>query len=117
MKALLELPAPVDTHDSLGNSSDKSEVYIRGLEFLGQNQEMYGSMIIPVMLCKLPTAVKQTRGNRNVDWTLHKLRDLFSRKYPSKRQVLTIPYTVSTRPQVFIPQFEWKKKLRKPHSN
>ena len=36
MKALLDLPAPSYTLDSIRNFSDKSEVYIRGLESLGQ---------------------------------------------------------------------------------
>ncbi|VDI07430.1 Hypothetical predicted protein [Mytilus galloprovincialis] len=50
MKALLDLPAPSYTLDSIRNFSDKSEVYIRGLESLGQCQDTYGSLLIPVML-------------------------------------------------------------------
>ena len=41
MKALLDLPAPHDTLESLRNFSDKSEAYIRGLESLGQCQVMF----------------------------------------------------------------------------
>ncbi|VDI47508.1 Hypothetical predicted protein [Mytilus galloprovincialis] len=59
MKALLDLPAPSYTLDSIRNFSDKSEVYIRGLESLGQCQDTYGSLLIPVMLGKLPISVKK----------------------------------------------------------
>ncbi|VDI24794.1 Hypothetical predicted protein [Mytilus galloprovincialis] len=60
MKALLDLPAPSYTQlDSIRNFSDKSEVYIRGLESLGQCQDTYGSLLIPVMLGKLPISVKK----------------------------------------------------------
>ena len=76
MKALLDLPAPLETLESLRNFSDKSEAYIRGLESLGQCQDMYGSLLIPVILGKLPVAVKSniTRENGNDDWTLDNLR-------------------------------------------
>ncbi|VDI19485.1 Hypothetical predicted protein [Mytilus galloprovincialis] len=62
--------------------SDKSEVYIRGLESLGQCQDTYGSLLIPVMLGKLPITVKSniTRENGNDDWTLGNLRKAIQRE-------------------------------------
>ncbi|VDI30698.1 Hypothetical predicted protein [Mytilus galloprovincialis] len=82
MKALLDLPAPSYTLDSIRNFSDKSEVYIRGLESLGQCQDTYGSLLIPVMLGKLPISVKSniTRENGNDDWTLGNLRKAIQRE-------------------------------------
>ncbi|VDH99281.1 Hypothetical predicted protein [Mytilus galloprovincialis] len=82
MKALLDLPAPSYTLDSIRNFSDKSEVYIRGLESLGQCQDTYGSLLIPVMLGKLPITVKSniTRENGNDDWTLGNLRKAIQRE-------------------------------------
>ena len=49
MKALLNLPAPSDNLESIRSFYDKFEAYIRGLESLGQNQDIYGSLFIPVI--------------------------------------------------------------------
>ena len=43
MQALLKLPAPTPSVASLRLFYDKMETYIRGLESLGQHQDMYGS--------------------------------------------------------------------------
>ncbi|XP_063435994.1 uncharacterized protein LOC134716907 [Mytilus trossulus] len=43
MRALLDIPAPHDTLESLRTFHDKSEAYIRGLESLGQCQNSYSN--------------------------------------------------------------------------
>ncbi|VDI46013.1 Hypothetical predicted protein [Mytilus galloprovincialis] len=81
MKALLDLPEPSHTLESIRNFSDKSEVYIRGLESLGQCQDTYGSLLIPVMLGKRPIAVKTNiiRENGTDDCTIGNLRKAIQR--------------------------------------
>ncbi|VDI67966.1 Hypothetical predicted protein [Mytilus galloprovincialis] len=78
----IDIAAPSYTLDSIRNFSDKSEVYILGLESLGQCQDTYGSLLIPVMLGKLPISVKSniTRENGNDDWTLGNLRKAIQRE-------------------------------------
>jgi len=52
------------------------ESYIRGLESLGQHQDIYGSLLVPVVLEKLPVDIRRSlaRVNVNNDWQLHDLR-------------------------------------------
>ncbi|CAC5416676.1 unnamed protein product [Mytilus coruscus] len=54
MRSLLDMPVPDERLQSLRAFYDKCEAYIRGLESLGQCQEMFGSLLIPVILGKLP---------------------------------------------------------------
>ncbi|XP_053378498.1 uncharacterized protein LOC123533118 [Mercenaria mercenaria] len=76
MQALLEQPRPVNTLPSLQSYYDQLESYIRGLESIGQFQETYGSLLIPVIISKLPAEVRKnlTREHGNVGWTLAELR-------------------------------------------
>ncbi|VDI06416.1 Hypothetical predicted protein [Mytilus galloprovincialis] len=83
MKALLNLPAPSYTLDSIRNFSDKSEVCYPWIRiFRTVCQDTYGSLLIPVMLGKLPITVKSniTRENGNDDWTLGNLRKAIQRE-------------------------------------
>ena len=50
MQALLKLPAPSNKVSSLRNFYDKMEIYIRSLEAMGQCQESYGNLLLPVVL-------------------------------------------------------------------
>ncbi|KAH3784785.1 hypothetical protein DPMN_162856 [Dreissena polymorpha] len=54
MQALLKLPSPTCTVASLKGFYDRMETYIRGLESLGQHKDMYGSLLVPVVLEKVP---------------------------------------------------------------
>ena len=76
MQALLNLPAPVSTVQSCRNFYDKSETLIRGLESLGQSQESYGALLVPVMMNKLPSKIKEnnTREHGLSQWSLENLR-------------------------------------------
>ena len=53
MQNLLELPCPSVTLNSLRLFFDKMEASIRGLESLGQPQDTYGSLLIPIIFGKL----------------------------------------------------------------
>ncbi|XP_071127721.1 uncharacterized protein [Mytilus edulis] len=76
MQALLDLQAPINTITSLRNYYDKTETYVRGLESLGQTDDTYGSLLVPVILNKLPAEIRQhlAREHRSTNWTLHDLR-------------------------------------------
>ena len=50
MQALLKMPAPSNRVSSLRNFYDKIEIYIRSLEAMGQCQESYGTLLVPVVL-------------------------------------------------------------------
>lgn len=82
MKSLLDLPTPLDNIESLRTFHDKSEAYIRGLESLGQSQEMFGSLLIPVILCKLPPEFRKTitRENGNDNWHIQSLRNAITKE-------------------------------------
>jgi hypothetical protein len=54
MQNLLELPCPSVTLNSLRSFFDKMEASIQGLESLGQSQDTYGSLLIPITFEKLP---------------------------------------------------------------
>ena len=76
MQSLLDMPAPVFTLFSLRSYYDKMESYVRGLESLGQAEDSYGELLVPVILNKLPAEVRQNlaREHRSTNWTLDALR-------------------------------------------
>ena len=52
VQALLKLSASSSKVSSLRNFHDKMETYIRSLEAIGQNQENYGNLLVPVVLAR-----------------------------------------------------------------
>jgi hypothetical protein len=59
MQALLDLPSPTNSVTQLRRFFDGMENHIRSLETLGKTQETYGDLLTPIILAKLPTAIKQ----------------------------------------------------------
>ena len=76
MQALVNIQPPTNSLQSLRNFYDKTETYVRGLESLGQTEDSYGALLVPVILGKLPAEVKRniTRGHGSTDWNLGDLR-------------------------------------------
>ncbi|XP_063404398.1 uncharacterized protein LOC134687869 [Mytilus trossulus] len=76
MQNLLNLPAPTPGIRGLKSFSDTIESNIRELEGMGRYQESYGSLLIPLILNKLPCFVRQniTRDHGNDDWDISSLR-------------------------------------------
>lgn len=76
MQALLDIQPPLYTLASLRNYYDKTETYVRGLESLGQTDDTYGALLVPVILNKLPAEIRQhlAREHRSTNWTLGNLR-------------------------------------------
>ncbi|CAC5366802.1 unnamed protein product [Mytilus coruscus] len=60
MRALMNIPAPTNDVYSLRFYGDKLESCMRGLESLGQTPEMYGSLLAPVVLDKLPIDIRKS---------------------------------------------------------
>ena len=59
MEELLKLPTCVgDKAIQIRTVYDKISVNVRGLEALGVNQDQYGSLLIPVIMAKLPSNIR-----------------------------------------------------------
>jgi hypothetical protein len=82
MQALLKLPAPTSKLSSLRNFYDKMETYIRSLEAMGQCQENYGNLLVPVILDKMPSEIRKqlARENGENNWVLDDLRRAINRE-------------------------------------
>ena len=76
MQALLDIPPPLNTVDSLRIYCDKMETYVRGLESLGQTDDTYGSLLVPIILNKLPGEISKNlaREHKSTNWILSDLR-------------------------------------------
>ena len=76
MQALLKLPASSNDVSSLRNFYDKMETYIRSLEAMGQCQESYGNLLVPVVLENMPGEIcrQLARENSSNNWELGDLR-------------------------------------------
>ena len=58
MDELLKVPACTSDHPaSLRSVYNKINVHIRGLSTLGIESEQYGSLLIPVVMTKLPDVI------------------------------------------------------------
>lgn len=82
MQALIKLPAPSSKVSSLRNFFDKMETYIRSLEAIGQCQESYGNLLVPVVLEKMPGEIRKqlARENGDNDWVLADLLRAINRE-------------------------------------
>jgi hypothetical protein len=82
MQNLLELPCPSVTLNSLGSFFDKMEASIRGLESLGQSQDMYGSLLIPIIFGKFPAEMRKslTREHRSNNWDIRSLCEAIAKE-------------------------------------
>ncbi|XP_060596002.1 uncharacterized protein LOC132750081 [Ruditapes philippinarum] len=65
IQALLNLPAPNNTLHSMRNYIDKLEAHIRGLKSLGQFQNTYGTLLVPVIIEKLPAKICKSLAREN----------------------------------------------------
>ncbi|XP_071153114.1 uncharacterized protein [Mytilus edulis] len=59
IQALLEIPSPRNHLISLRQFYNQIETYVRGLESLGQSQDSYGTLLVPIILKKLPGEIKK----------------------------------------------------------
>ncbi|XP_061169364.1 cilia- and flagella-associated protein 58-like [Saccostrea echinata] len=84
MQALLDLPVPKNNLTSLRHFHDQVETYVRGLESFGQAQDTYGSLLVPIILNKLPSELRKNlareREHGSTDWLLGDLRNSLYRE-------------------------------------
>lgn len=76
MQALLDISPPIYTLVSLRNYFDKTGTYVRGLESLGQTDDAYVSLLVPVILNLLPAEIRQNLAGEHglSSWNLKDLR-------------------------------------------
>ncbi|XP_033762684.1 uncharacterized protein LOC117344144 [Pecten maximus] len=98
MEHLINIPAPRFSASSLRSFHDKIESYIRGLKSLGQCEESFGSLLVPIIKNKLPPNVRQniTRDNGGDNWELKSLREAISKEVPILEAGETEPGVVPT---------------------
>ena len=78
MEELLRLPACIgDRAQPLRRLYDKLMVHIRGLSSLGIETAQYGSVLVPVLMSKLPDGVRLriAQENRDETWEINHLMD------------------------------------------
>ncbi|XP_065893429.1 uncharacterized protein [Dysidea avara] len=73
MQALIDLPGPTNSLSSTCEFYDATESHIRSLSALGKTEDTYGSLLVPIILGKLPGKIKQ-RSHGKREWTINELR-------------------------------------------
>lgn len=58
------------------------ETSIRGLESMGQSQDTFGSLLVPIIFGKLPTEMRKslTREHCNNSWDIRSLREAIGKE-------------------------------------
>ena len=59
MQVLIDLPGPSNTPSSVREFHDAIESHIRSLKALGRTEDPYGSLLVTILLGKLPGKIKQ----------------------------------------------------------
>lgn len=59
MQALIDLPGLTNSPSSIREFYDATESHIRSLAALGKTEDTYGSLLVPIILGKLPRKIKQ----------------------------------------------------------
>ena len=87
MDELLKLqPCTSEKSSQLRYMYDKVSVNVRGLEAMGIHSEQYGSLLIPVIMCKLPIEVRlQIARNTKKDvWVIKDLLELIRKEVEAR---------------------------------
>ncbi|XP_063447979.1 uncharacterized protein LOC134727528 [Mytilus trossulus] len=76
MQSLISLPSPTSNITNLKKFYDSMENYIRGLESIGESHESFGSLLVPIILNKLPGNIRENmvRAHGGDHWNLPSLR-------------------------------------------
>ena len=75
IQALLDTPKPVNKLTSLLSFHDTIEGHIRCLESLGKSSDSLETLLVPIMLGKLPEETKKnmSRAHDSSEWTVDQL--------------------------------------------
>jgi len=79
MQALLQVPNP---NNNLRAFHDTIESHSCGLATLGKSEQVYGNLLVPVILGKLSKDIKEnlTRGSISREWTFSQLMSAILRE-------------------------------------
>ena len=82
MHALMNLPLAKNNITSLRGFHDAIESHVRGLSALGQATTLYGALLVPMILGKLPVDIRKNlaREHSSLEWTLDKLREAITKE-------------------------------------
>ncbi|KAK3748158.1 hypothetical protein QZH41_006187 [Actinostola sp. cb2023] len=88
MESLSRAYAPSSETTSLRIFYDTCEANIRGLEALGVTTDSYGSLLIPILLKKLPESIRCAifRADQSADKSLDKLRTTLRKEIETKEK-------------------------------
>ena len=75
--ALIELPGPTNELLTLQLFHDITENHIRGLASLGVSKASYSTILVPIILGKLPVSIRKNlaRDHDQLSWTLDDLQE------------------------------------------
>ena len=93
MQALMNLPSPKNEIRSLREFHDAIENHVRGLLALGWTTALYGALLVPMVLGKLPPDTRRNlaREHSNLEWTIDELRVLLQERYVFLKQAHVFP--------------------------
>ncbi len=102
MEELLNLPAVSDIHQvsKIRQLYDSIETHIRSLRNLGINSNSYGSLLVPLIVSKLPEEMRLIVA-RNLDknkWNIDKLLCKFKLELEARERCSTIPESSPPKP-------------------
>lgn len=88
MEALLNIPATSMKTSNLREIYDTCETNIRGLETLGVKTDSYGSLLIPILLKKLPEEMTRLifRANPSANNSVDELRTALRTEIPTREE-------------------------------
>ena len=90
MDSLLKLPRVTLASDikRVGDVYDKIEINVRSLQALGIKSEMYGSLLIPVMMEKIPEEFRLviSRKMKSDTWDINELLDAFKEELEAREK-------------------------------
>ena len=87
MDELLKIPSCMGEKSSqLFYVYDKVSIHVRGLESLGVTAEQYGSMLIPVVMSKLPTEIRVqiARLTSSEVWSIREMPELIRKEVEAR---------------------------------
>ena len=104
MQALLNILNPVANLTSLRHFYDTIEIHVRGLAALGKSEESFGSLLVPIILGKLPTELQRAlaREQNNFQWTINLSRQAILKEVTiledASQMMMPLQYTVNRTP-------------------
>ena len=99
MDNLLKLPVVISVNDIKGIRQlyDKTEIHIRGLQALSIEAQQYGSLLVPVLLSKVPQELRLiiSREFDTGNWSLDELLKVFKTEVEARERCNSMAMTPS----------------------